>query len=46
MTYEPNHPRHGNNGYVREHIRIWMAVNGAIPDGHIVHHLKGGLIAP
>ena len=41
MIYAPEHPRASSNGYVREHIKVWMESYGAIPKGHVIHHLNG-----
>jgi len=41
MLYFPNHSRATSNGYVREHIKIWMDAYGKIPKGHVIHHLNG-----
>ena len=35
------HPLADKRGRVREHRRVWFDAHGAIPDGHIVHHLNG-----
>lgn len=41
MLYAPEHPRAGSNGYVREHIKIWMDNYGPVTQGHVIHHLNG-----
>ncbi|MFC1845808.1 HNH endonuclease signature motif containing protein [Chloroflexota bacterium] len=41
MLYAPDHPRVGSNGYVREHIKVWMDTHGEIPKEHCIHHLNG-----
>lgn len=41
MVYDPSHPRASSNGYVREHIKVWMDKYSEIPRGHILHHLNG-----
>ena len=41
MVYAPGHPRVGSNGYVREHLRVWMERYGDIPVDHVIHHLNG-----
>ena len=40
MVWDPGHPRAGRNGYVREHIKVWMDAQG-LPEGFNVHHLNG-----
>jgi len=39
---QPDHPRAGKKGYVREHILVWEAAhNTTLPQGWVVHHLNG-----
>lgn len=37
----PDHPKATRKGYVREHILVWEARFGSLPDGYIIHHLNG-----
>lgn len=41
MIWGRNHPRAHSNGYVLEHIRVWMAAYGPVAAGHVLHHLNG-----
>jgi len=36
----PDDPRQ-IGGYVREHIVIWEAAHGPMPQGHVIHHKNG-----
>lgn len=35
------HIRSDRDGYVLEHIFVWMEHNGDIPDGYCIHHVNG-----
>lgn len=41
MFWAPTHTRANNNGYVREHIKIWEEIHGSLAPGFQVHHLNG-----
>lgn len=41
MVYDRSHLRVCSNGYVREHIKVWMGANGDIPQGYLIHHING-----
>lgn len=41
MLWAPDHPRAHSNGYVLEHVKVWMDAHGEIPDGYTIHHLNG-----
>jgi hypothetical protein len=36
-----NHPVADSRGRVLQHRRVWFDANGAIPNGHVVHHING-----
>lgn len=36
----PKHKASDKKGYVKEHIRVWMDINGDIPDDYCIHHIN------
>jgi len=41
MLWAPDHPRAQSNGYIREHIKVWMDAHGNLPAEYSIHHLNG-----
>jgi hypothetical protein len=40
-VYAPNHPHQCGRHYVYEHILIWEALGGPLPEGYGIHHRNG-----
>jgi hypothetical protein len=36
-----SHPIGDSNGYVREHILVWLSAGNVLPKGHVIHHING-----